>query len=349
MTELSTHTVVGMLPDGTEELVIFRDRSLGMRAVIAVDDTTLGPGLGGVRWMAYPSEDEAIIEARRLARVMTLKNACACIPYGGAKSVIMKETWEVDRSATMRAFGRVVGQLDGTYVPSVDMGTSLDDLAVIATVAPNVSSNHEGPSPATALGVFAGIAAAVEHVDHAPLTGKSVVVLGVGHVGRELAEHLSGAGAKVFVADIDEERARAVADAFRATPVAVEDALGVVCDVLAPCATARIVNQQTIGRLGCRILAGAANDVLAHRSYAALLADEGIVYVPDFLINAGGVIQIHAQRSHSDEPTLRRDVLAIGDRVTSTLDAADATGRTPVEVAEEIASGKLGRTITLPA
>jgi len=349
MTEPSTHTVGGMLPDGTEELVIFRDRSLGMRAVIAVDDTTLGPGLGGVRWMAYPSEDEAITEARRLARIMTLKNACACIPYGGAKSVIMKETWEVDRIATMRSFGRIVGQLDGTYVPSVDMGTNLDDLAVIATAAPNVATSHEGPSSATALGVFAGITAAVEHVDHAPLAGKSVVVLGVGHVGRELAEHLSSVGAKVFVADIDEERVEAVADTFGATPVPVEDAPDLVCDVLAPCATARIVNQQTIGRLGCRILAGAANDVLAHRSFAALLADRGIVYVPDFLINAGGVIQIHSERTHADEPTLRRDVLAIGDRVTNTLDVADATGRTPVEVAEQIASGKLGRTITLPA
>jgi leucine dehydrogenase len=229
------------------------------------------------------------------------------------------------------------------------MGTSVEDLAVIATVAPNVSCDHEDPSPATALGVFAGIRAAVAHVDGSDLTGKSVVVLGVGHVGRLLAEHLSRAGATVIVADINEARARLVAHAVGGTTVAVDDALSTFCDVLAPCATARLVDETTVGRLGCHVLAGAANDVLTHRAQASELADRGIAYVPDFLINAGGVLQIHAQRSGADEATLRRAILAIGDRVSGVLAAGDETGRTPVEVAEEIASIKLGRTITLPA
>jgi leucine dehydrogenase len=337
------------LVDDTEELVLLHDRSLGLRAVVAIDDTTLGPGLGGVRWMSYPSEGAAIAEARRLARVMTLKNACADLPYGGAKSVILKEPTPIDRTAALRAFGRVVHQLDGAYLPGVDMGTSVEDLAVIATVAPNVSCDHEDPSPATALGVFAGIEAAVEHVDGSGLREKSVVVLGVGHVGRVLAEHLSRAGAAVITADIDEARARLVACSVGGTTVAVADALGTVCDVLAPCAGARVVDEITVGRLGCRILAGAANDVLTRRAHAADLAERGIAYVPDFLINAGGVIQIHARRCRTDEATLRRAVLTIGDRVSGVLVAAAETGRTPVEVAEEIASIKLGRAITLAA
>ena len=337
------------LVDDTEELVILHDRSIGLRAVIAVDDTTLGPGLGGVRWMAYPSEEAAVAEARRLARVMTLKNACADLPYGGGKAVILKEPTPVDRAAALRAFGRVVHQLDGAYLPGVDMGTSVEDLAMIATVAPNVSCDHEDPSPATALGVFAGIQAAVEHVDGSGLAGKLVVVLGVGHVGGVLAEHLSRAGAVVITSDIDEARARLVARAAGGATVAVADALGTACDVLVPCAGPRIVDESTVGRVGCRVLAGAANDVLAHREHAAELADRGIAYVPDFLINAGGVIQIHAQRCGADEATLRRAVLAIGDRVSGVLVAAAETGRTPVEVAEEIASIKLGRAITLAA
>jgi leucine dehydrogenase len=299
--------------------------------------------------MAYPSEDAAIAEAKRLARVMTLKNACAGIPYGGAKSVILKERTPVDRNAALRAFGRVVHQLDGAYLPGVDMGTSVEDLAVIATVAPNVSCDHEDPSPGTALGVFAGIEAAIEHADGNGLAGKSVVVLGVGHVGHVLAEHLSRAGARVMVADIDEGQARMVARSVGGTQVSVDQALTADCDVLAPCATAGVVDEITVGRLGCRVLAGAANDVLTHRSYSAVLAARGITYVPDFLINAGGVIQIHAGRSRASEAALRRSILAIGERVSRTLRSGEATGRTPVEVAEEMASEKLGRTITLPA
>jgi leucine dehydrogenase len=172
--------------EGTEQLTVCFDRDSAMRAVIAIDDTTLGPGLGGVRWRRYPDSRSAQREARRLARVMTLKNACADLPYGGAKSVILKDDG-VDsdlelRHAQLRAFGRFVDRLGGAYLPGVDMGTSVDDLAVVGAVAGEVSCDHEDPSPWTALGVFAGIRAALQ-CEGTALVGSHVVIQGAGHVG----------------------------------------------------------------------------------------------------------------------------------------------------------------------
>ena len=210
------HSRWGM--DETEQLTRCHDLASGLRAVIAIDDTTLGPGLGGVRWQAYPDEQAAEDEARRLARVMTLKNACADLPYGGAKSVLVKDRpVESDRQGALahrpdqlRAFGRFVDRLGGAYIPGVDMGTSVKDLAVIGKVAGEVSCDHEDPSPWTALGVFAGIEAALS-VCGIELAGAHVVVQGAGHVGADLARRLAVAGCRVSVADVDPTRAAAVA------------------------------------------------------------------------------------------------------------------------------------------
>jgi len=348
------------LLDDTEELVVCHDRRTGLQAVIAVDDTTLGPGLGGVRWMPYEDEASAAAEATRLARVMTLKNALAGIPYGGAKSVIWSDRLPAgpDRRATLRAFGSFVARLHGAYVPGVDMGTSVDDLAEIAAVAPDVSCDHEDPSPSTALGVFAGIRAAVAEVDGPGLAGKTVLVQGAGHVGRALAHCLAGAGALVAVADVDEALAAAVAAEVGGSVVGPEAVTGYRCDVWAPCATARVVragnagnagNPGNAGALGCRIVAGAANDVLAERGCAKVLADHGVTYVPDFLLNAGGVVHIHAVRSGWVPDQLEAAVLNIGDRVHEVLQVARRSGRLPVDVAEQLASSRLGRSIGIPA
>ncbi len=334
---------------GTERLVECDDDGSGLRAVIAIDDTTLGPGLGGVRWCTYPSRRSAGEEARRLARVMTLKNACADLPYGGAKSVLMDDGDHdaAHRRAQLRAFGRSVDRLGGAYIPGVDMGTTVQDLAIIGHESHEVSCDHEDPSPWTAVGVFAGIRAALSTLDE-ELPGAHVVVQGTGHVGADLARRLVEAGCRVTVADADPARARAVADETGAQTVDPVAVVTTRCDVLAPCATAKVIDRGNVGALQCRIVAGGANDVLADADLAIELAQRGIVYVPDFVINAGGVIHIHALRSGWGHDKLEGSLLAIGDRVAGVLGRSARSGETPLAVAEEMASHRLGRPVALP-
>ncbi len=337
--------------EDTERLTICSDLRSGLRAVIAIDDSTLGPGLGGVRWQAYPNQLAAVDEARRLARVMTLKNACADLPYGGAKSVILKDDIVPGdgprRQAQLEAFGRFVGRLGGAYIPGVDMGTSVEDLGVIGRGPADVSCDQEDPSPWTALGVLAGIRAALSSVGIA-LPGAHVVVQGAGHVGADLARRLAEAGCRVSVADVAPVRAHAVARDVGGRVVAPDAALTTRCDVLAPCATAKIIDRSIVDSLRCRIVAGGANDVLATPDVAPMLADRGIVYVPDFVINAGGVIHIHALRAAWGPDKLEGSLLAIGDRVAAILAQSERTGLTPLTVAEDIVSHRLGRPIALP-
>lgn len=321
-----------------------REPAVGLRAVIAVDDTTLGPALGGVRWKAYPSEADAATEAGRLAAAMTLKNAAAGLPYGGGKSVILREDAPVDRRALLQAFGRCVAELHGAYIPGVDMGTTIEDLAVVGTVAPDVACSTEDPSPWTALGTWAAIRSAVCHTGGADdLHGVSVAVQGAGHVGAHLAGLLARDGADVLVADVDDARARKVAAEVGGRAVAAGDVLLTECDVLAPCAVARVISDETVDRVRCRIVAGAANDLLSAPELADALADRGITYVPDFIANAGGVIHIHALRAEWDEGHLRSEVLRIGERVTDLLAAADASGDTPLHEAELLARRRIDR------
>jgi leucine dehydrogenase len=335
-----------------EALVLCHDRTTGLSAAIAVDDTTLGPGLGGVRWMPYGSFGDAVEEACRLSRVMTLKNALADIPYGGAKSVIMRQGHEADeparRKAQLLVFATSVSRLGGTYIPGVDMGTSVADLAVIATVAPWVSCNHEDPSPATALGVFHAIAAGVRHALGRDLSGVRVTVQGAGHVGSSLARLLAERGAAIRVADVDSRRADEVARSVGGVVVSPDDAHARPCEVFAPCASARVLNARSIHELRCGLIVGAANDVLAERSGAELLAQRGIVYVPDFVSNAGGVLQIHAERAGWDAARLDLALADVGRRTFDLLDEAAATRAPPLHVAERWASGRLGRTVAIP-
>jgi leucine dehydrogenase len=324
---------------GTEQLVLCRDDELGLRAVIAIADTTLGPGLGGIRFRAYASDAAGVVECQRLAATMTLKNAVAELPYGGAKSVILNHAAIRDRTALMRRFGEFVARTGGAYLPGVDMGTTVDDLAHIAEAGADVSCCEEDPSPWTALGVAAAVRAAVEHVDgRSSIDGVRVLIQGAGHVGGMLARELAADGARIILADIDGERATALAQELGGTTVPADAVLQTPCDVFAPCAVARVAASETINRLACRIIAGAANDTLSDRSIAGLLQARGIVYVPDFVANAGGVIRIHAQRSDWEEGRLQSAVAEIGDRVRELLARADAFGLTPLAVAERRAA-----------
>ena len=322
-----------------EQLILCHDESVGLQAAIAIDDTRLGPAVGGVRLRCYPDETAALSEVHRLARTMTLKNAVAELPYGGAKSVIMqadrKPPTGPERVALMRRFGEFVARTAGTYIPGVDMGTSVEDLALIGACGARVSCSQLDPSPWTAVGVASGIRAAVAHVDNrTDLEGVRVLIQGVGHVGAALAHDLAFNGAHVIVTDIDDVRAAELASDVEGTSVPAERALEVDCDVFAPCAVARVVSRATLGRLSCRMIVGAANDILADRSLAASLASRGITYVPDFVSNAGGVIHIHAVASSWDSQTLSATLDRIGDRVTEILEEAELSGGTPLAVAE---------------
>jgi leucine dehydrogenase len=337
-----------------EQVTLCYDRTSGLRAVIAIDDSTLGPGLGGVRWQNYPSQFAAENEARRLARVMTLKNACADLPYGGAKSVLLKDQVVGThdgierRVAQLRAFGRFLNRLGGAYIPGVDMGTSVEDLAEIGTVARQVSCDHEDPSPWTALGVFAGIEAVLTSTG-TTLSGTHVIVQGAGHVGGELARLLAAGGCRVSVADTDTARAQAIVKDIGGSIVEPAAAPTTPCDVFAPCAGARVISLTNVDDLRCRIVAGGANDVLASSEMATILDQRGITYVPDFVLNAGGVIHIHALRSEWDLEKLKGSLFAIGDRVARIVTEADRSRKTPLAVAEEMASHRLGRLVTLPS
>jgi leucine dehydrogenase len=334
--------------------MLCHDRASELTAAISVDDTTLGPGLGGVRWIAYPSFEVATEEACRLSRVMTLKNALADIPFGGAKSVILRQEAAGPirnpqrRTAQLLAFAGFINRLGGAYVPGVDMGTSIADLATIATLTPWASCDQKDPSPATADGVFFSIEAAVRHSLGRQLPGVRVMVQGAGHVGGALADRLAKAGALVVVADVDSERAAEVARRVGATAVKPEVAHAQACDVFAPCASARVLNRHSIPELRCALVVGAANDVLADRADATLLAERGITYVPDFVSNAGGVIHIHAERAGWDRAQLSTALAGIGRRTTELLETADDDHIPPLLVAETMASDRLGHTVTIP-
>ncbi|WP_320669265.1 Glu/Leu/Phe/Val dehydrogenase family protein [Patulibacter defluvii] len=327
---------------GTEQLVLCDDRATGLRAVIAIDDTTLGPGLGGVRLKAYASDADAVTEARRLAAAMTLKNAAAELPYGGGKAVIVADGPIADRAALMRAFGRFVARTGGAYLPGVDMGTTTADLAEVGRVAPDVACDQEDPSGWTALGVWAGICATARQLDRRDdLGGLTVAIQGVGHVGADLARRVARDGARVLVADVDGQRAADVAAEVGGTVVTADEIVTAPCDVLAPCAAARVIDRATLPRLRCRAIAGAANDVLADAELADGLRRAGIAYVPDFLINAGGVIHIHALRAGWSASRLEAEVLAIGDRVERVLHDAARAHRPPLDQAVERARARI--------
>lgn len=318
-----------------------RDEDAGLCAVIVIDDTTLGPGLGGVRHAVYADESEALTECLRLAAAMTRKNAVAQLPYGGAKSVVLARRG-ADRPRLMRRFGEFVAQTHGQYLPGVDMGTTVDDLALIGSSGATVTCAGTDPSPATALGVWAAVRAAVAHLDgRETLDGVRVLVQGVGHVGSSLARLLADDGARVMLADVDAERSRSLADELGGSTVAAEVAASTPCDVLVPCAVARLVTPTNVAALACRMLVPAANDTLSDAGCATMLAQRDILYVPDFVANAGGVVAIHADQGGWAPERLRNELLRIGDRVGDILAEGDALGSLPLAVAEDHAARRI--------
>lgn len=287
------------------------DESSQLKSIIAIHNTKLGPALGGCRCIEYSDEDAALNDVIRLAKGMSYKAALAGVPQGGGKAVIMKPRAVQDRVALYRAFGRFVNELGGRYITAVDSGTNLDDMDQVSRVTPHVSgSNHDGldPSPVTALGVFAGIRAAIKHrFGKTELNDIHVAIQGIGNVGGELARLLHEAGARLTLTDIDTTRLQEYQQCFNAEVVEPDAIYAVPCDVFAPCGLGAVINDNTISQLNCQIVAGSANNQLADTCHGDLLHQKDILYAPDYVINAGGLIKVSlGNLGVSEEGVLRK-------------------------------------------
>lgn len=337
-----------------EQLVFCQDRNTGLKAIIGIHDTTLGPALGGTRFWNYESEEDAIIDVLRLSRGMTYKSAAAGLNLGGGKAVIMGDPGKLKSEELLRTFGRFVEGLGGRYITAEDMNIGTQDVAYINDETDHVvglEGKSGNPSPVTAFGVFRGILAAANEVFGSDdLTGKVVAVQGLGSVGYHVCKHLHESGAKLFVTDIKKENIERVVNDFGATAVAPDEIHKVECDIYAPCAMGAVINDFTIDQLKCKVVAGAANNQLAEEKHGEILKEKGILYIPDYVINAGGVINVYeelmgynkdrAMNRASNIYNVVKKVIEISKRDNiSTSKAADRMAEERIE--------KIGRTKTI--
>jgi len=323
---------------GHEQLVICSEPSAGYKGIIAIHDTTLGPALGGTRFWNYASDDEAIIDALRLARGMTYKAAVAGLNLGGGKSVIIGDNKTKKREAILRAHGRFVESLRGRYITAEDVGTSVDDMEWIRMETQYVTGIYGGsgdPSPVTAFGTFRGIkAAAKARYGDDSLDGRTVAVQGLGHVGSYLCGMLHEDGARLVVTDIDRDRVAAMRDQFGADTVAPDEIYDAKAEVFAPCALGAVINDKTLPRLEFDIVAGAANNVLAEPRHGDELHARGILYAPDYVINAGGLINVYGELNGWSAERAKRKAGEIYETLIQLFELADNEG-IPTHVAAD--------------
>ena len=331
-----------------ERVVVRHDPASGLRAIVAVHSTVLGPGLGGLRMRPYANMDAALDDVLRLSAAMTLKASAAGLDLGGGKAVILDDGDLAGRAARLRAFGDLVASLGGGYITAEDIGTTTADLDVIATRTPyavGLSPEHGGggdPSPSTAATVLGAIRHAARARLEAPdLNGVMVGVLGLGKVGLDLAHRLKREGARLVLADINSQHAARVADELDAQVVDHEQLPTLELDVLAPCALGGLVTDELVPELRTAVIAGAANNVLADDELAERLAARDILFVPDFLANSGGLIHCSDELSVFDPDRVAQRVAAAVERVGRVLDDAVESGRTPLLVATQDARARL--------
>ena len=330
-----------------EQVVFCTDRAAGLKAIIALHNTACGPALGGCRMHPYRTEDEALADVLRLSRGMTYKNAVSALPFGGGKAVIIGDPRSDKTEALLLAMGRCVDSLGGRYVTAEDVGTTVKDMDVLRRVtrfARGISDGAGNPSPATAYGVFMGIRAAVSHrLRRNSLGGLAVAVQGAGSVGSVLCEYLAKDGAHVIVADVNEIAVRRVVKAVGARPARPDEIVGVEADVFAPCALGAVFNDDTVPRLKAKIVAGAANNQLADPRHGHALHARGVLYAPDYVVNAGGVIDIACEGpDYSIDRVLKR-VEGIYDTLTEILRRAASSGLPPFVVADRMAEERFVR------
>ena len=332
--------------DNHESLHYFQDDSTGLRAIISVHSTALGPAAGGCRRWTYTNDADALTDALRLSRGMTYKNAVAGLKFGGGKAVILANDRAPKSGELFAAFGRAVDSLGGRYITAEDVGCTVDDMRHVREQTEFVSGlpHAEGvaggdPSPWTALGCLQGIeAAASAKLGTDSLKGLRIAVQGVGHVGAGLCHLLHEAGAELVVSDVSRDNLQAISAHLPVTIVPPKDLLFSDVDILSPCALGNILTSTTIPRIRAKIIAGAANNQLATAADGALLAKRGILYAPDYVINAGGIISVAGEYYHtSSEDQVRDDVGRIKERLKLIFDEASDTGRPTNEIADELA------------
>jgi leucine dehydrogenase len=324
-----------------EKVVLWSDENCGYRGIIAIHSTALGPAVGGTRFWNYESDELATLDALRLSRGMSYKNALAGLPFGGGKAVIIGDHRRYDREQIFRAHGRFVEMLGGQYITAEDVGTTPADMEVVSRETRYVGglpAKSGNPSPKTAFGVFRAMqACAMQRWGTDDLSGRTIAIQGCGSTGYSLAENLHAAGARLIVCDVDSNSARRVADQFGAKTVEPDEIFGVQADVFAPCALGGILNDKTIPSMKVEIVAGSANNQLLNDSDGEALARRGIIYAPDYVANSGGIINGCRELLGWNESDTTQKISSIYNRMQTLLELAEREGIPPFKAADNLA------------
>lgn len=340
-----------MQAEGYEQVVFCHEPSCGYFGVIAIHDTTLGPALGGTRFWQYASTDEAVVDALRLARGMTYKAAAAGLNLGGGKSVIIGDNRRADREALFRSHGRFVDSLGGRYITAEDVGTSPADMEFVRRETEFVAGlqNLSGdPSPVTGYGVYVGMKAAARHRwGKDSLSGKTVLLQGAGKVAVALGRHLRREGARLVLTDIDTAKLTAAAEELSATTVAPDAIYDQPGDIYAPCALGATLNDDTLARLKVEIIAGAANNQLAEERHGVALEQRGMLYAPDFVINAGGLINVYGELEGWPQERAQRKAQEIYEAILKVFAIAGREGIPSYQAADRLAEERIAAVVGL--
>ena len=338
--------VFGQLSFNDHEQIVFcNDKDTGLKAIIGIHNTVLGPALGGTRMWNYATEWDALNDVLRLSRGMSFKSAITGLNLGGGKAVIIGDAKTQKTPELMKRFGEFVHSLSGKYITAEDVGMETADMDLVREVTPYVTGISESkggagnPSPITAYGVFMGMKAASKYTFGSDnLEGRTVLVQGIGHVGEVLVEHITNEGGKVIISDINEARLEEVSSKYGAEIYREDDVYSIPMDIYAPCALGATVNDSTIQKLNAKVIAGAANNQLADENvHGALLQEKGIVYAPDFLINAGGIINVYAELENYGKQEIMRKTENIYDTTLEILQTAETNNITTHQAALKVA------------
>jgi leucine dehydrogenase len=333
--------------DAHESVHLFDDPKSGMRAVIAIHSTHLGPAAGGTRFWHYADQQAALTDALRLSRGMSYKNAMAGLAAGGGKAVILANSAHAKPRELLDAFARAVDSLSGRYITAQDVGMSEDDMVALSQSTSHVAGlpgQGGDPGPYTARGVYLGVKAAAKRAFGSDdVAGMHIAIQGVGSVGGGLARYLAADGAKLTLADVNADRVAALANDLGAATVPSDAIMAVEADIFSPCALGAILTEASIAALKVKAVAGGANNQLATAAQGRQLADSGIVYAPDYVINAGGIINVLRQIENADDAAINARIDMIPARLHQIWDESETSGATPAEVADKIAQRLIGR------
>lgn len=326
-----------MRSHGVQEMHFYNDGELN--AVIALHNLKLGPALGGCRFIEYSSEQDAITDAMRLAKGMSYKAALARVPQGGGKAVIMKPKGSFNREKIFKSFGQAIQSLEGRYITAMDSGTTLADMDIIRSQSLFVSSTSAigDPSPTTAKGVALGLVAAVQFKFDCGISGLTVAIQGLGNVGFALAEYLFKAGAKLIVCDVNAKKTAMAEKKFNAKVVSPLEIYQQQCDVFSPCGLGGILNEQTLPKLKCKIVAGCANNQLSHDDIGRLLHENNILYAPDYVINSGGLILASSRFRNLRDAFIDHEVIRLRDTLNQIFILSKQKDKPCNEIANEMA------------